>query len=197
MNARPLIDRFLLLTIASLVFGLTGCKSIRTSSFHDPKTDGSNMSTFDWNKKLKNWHGATSDDRQARVFLLEAIQRDLTSRGYTKIDSPTPSFLVSCRIRIVEKSDVVDSEPYDDKVGQVGARFRADSGWHWMEEPQEEVIRYYEEGTLVVDITTPTGKVMWRGIASTEVKRGIDREERRERLDKAVGQLFKEFPWTR
>jgi len=189
--------RYLLITIAALVISQTGCKSIRTSSFHDPKSDGSNLSTFDWNKKQKNWHGATSDERQVRVYLQEAIQRNLTSRGYTKVDTPNPSFLVSHRIRIVEKSDVVEQEPYDDKVGQVGARFRTDSGWQWMEEPQEEVIRYYEEGTLVVDVTTPAGKVIWRGIASTEVKRALEREARRERLDKAIDQLFREFPWSR
>ena len=66
-----------------------------------------------------------------------------------------------------------------------------------LEEPQEEVIRYYEEGTLVVDVTTPAGKVIWRGIASTEVKRALEREARRERLDKAIDQLFREFPWSR
>jgi hypothetical protein len=55
-------------------------------------------------------------------------------------------------------------------------------------------LKIYEQGSLVLDVMTPTSKPMWRGVARAEVHRDRPDAERSKRIREAVFDLVEKFP---
>ena len=52
----------------------------------------------------------------------------------------------------------------------------------------------YPTGTLIIDLTTPDGQIVWRGAAQRKLDLDSSDAERRKILERAIADLFKNFP---
>jgi len=52
----------------------------------------------------------------------------------------------------------------------------------------------YPTGTLIIDLTTPDGQIVWRGAAQRKLDLDSSDAERRKVLERAITDLFKDFP---
>lgn len=128
-------------------------------------------------------------DSIARI-LHEAIERELTARGFPRTDADSAQFLVHFHVAQRTVSDTLP--PRDDPPSGV----RATGQWGTYGSPEdiaERTVRW-TEGTLIIDAVIPsTGVVAWRGLIAGEVPA---RAERRAApaLGAAVERLLRRFP---
>jgi hypothetical protein len=52
----------------------------------------------------------------------------------------------------------------------------------------------YPTGTLIIDLTTPDGQIVWRGAAQRKLDLDSSDTDRRKVLERAITDLFKNFP---
>ena len=52
----------------------------------------------------------------------------------------------------------------------------------------------YPTGTLIIDLTTPDGQIVWRGAAQRKLDLDSSDADRRKVLERAITDLFKNFP---
>jgi Domain of unknown function (DUF4136) len=52
----------------------------------------------------------------------------------------------------------------------------------------------YPTGTLIIDLTVPDGQIVWRGAAQRKLDLDSSDAERRKVLERAIADLFKNFP---
>jgi hypothetical protein len=52
----------------------------------------------------------------------------------------------------------------------------------------------YPVGTIIMDITVPGRDIVWRGAARREVNFESSDQKRREVIERAIRDLFKDFP---
>ena len=56
-------------------------------------------------------------------------------------------------------------------------------------------LRFFEQGTLVVDMSyVPAKATVWRGVAEAEIDRGKSPQERAKRIQDAATEMLKKFP---
>jgi len=55
-------------------------------------------------------------------------------------------------------------------------------------------LKMYVQGSIVLDVMSPTGRPMWRGIAQAEAHRDRPQAEREKNVREAINDLIKRFP---
>ena len=107
--------------------------------------------------------------------ILNAIDRQLASKGWTKTDSaPTAIITFHAGVEVQQMWNGWGSGPRWSGFGTITA----------------EQIR---TGQLLVDINdATTGRLIWRGFASDTISDNIEKNEKR--LNEAVAKMFKQFP---
>lgn len=166
---------------ATLLLAFAGCSGISVTSDYDPKADFSKLRTYTW------FSAPTTPDRldtltQQRI--LRAVDVELATRGYQKLDSGTPDFQVNAMASVTQRIEAV---PTTASVGY---------GWGYghMGYTTTE-LRTYDEGTLVLDIISPaTKQLIWRGTARGAVEGDRTPEEREARIADAVARILAAFP---
>jgi hypothetical protein len=168
----------------------SGCASIRVTHDYDPDANFADLETWQWSEKPR---ALTGDVRIDDNSLLEgrvhsAVEDVLAKKGYTKIESGKPDFLVVYHAAITEKLDVQVVNDY----------YGYDPAWGWGYQPAgwgtRTYVNQYEEGSLILDIVRPDNHLIWRSTAAAEV--GDDRtpEEREERVRASITEMLSRFP---
>jgi hypothetical protein len=182
---------------ALLVLGLASCSTLKTSTNYDPNSvqQLGAYHTYSW---LPLKEGADphvyNPIIQARVQ--QAVDRNLTSRGYQKVEEGQPSdFKVGWHGAIDEKVDVdyVNTaygygwDPwYDPFYGPV-AYGGAGAG--------HPVVREYREGTLILDVVDAgSNKLVWRGTAESELSEKMDANKSQKLINQAADEMLEKFP---
>lgn len=155
---------------------------LRAGSDFDSGLDLSLYDTFDW---------AEPDDRPIGDARLEnnpfftdrlhaAITRELAGRGI-RHSTEAPRLLVHHHALVRDRVHVVEAD--------------RDAGYMNPEAAGTQVIQY-EEGTFLVDLAdAETRQILWRGWAVADVEGALGNPQRmQELLDKAVAEMFKEYP---
>lgn len=175
----------LLALFALTLLPLTGCASsptIRTD--YDTTISFDGWKTWAWAQQNTNVGvGAVSaslyDSRIRR-----SVASALAARGFVEGPAEDADFLVTYTVRITSESDVV---VWDDPH----SRYRWRGAWR----PRDVSVHRYEVGSLILDVVQRrSGNIAWRGWAEAEVQRKISPEERDQRIDKAVHDIFARFP---
>jgi hypothetical protein len=138
--------------------------------------------TFDWGKKvdieagLNPFHYNELNDKRIK----DAVRQQLEARGYV-LASDKPDLLFHYHIMIQDESLIVADPPL----------YSFGPGWS----AETSRVYTYKEGTLILDLMdTKTNNLIWRGWASTEVKKLKTPREREELVNKVVSKIFTKFP---
>lgn len=131
------------------------------------------------------------DDSIARA-ISDAIEQELTSRGFPRVRAESAQFLLHFHVAQRVVTDTVP--PPDDRVGPDGVR--TPGRWGGYGNPEDVMSRTFtwEEGMLIVDAVVPrTGIVAWRGMIAGEVSERA-RSAPAPAVREAVTRLLRGFP---
>jgi hypothetical protein len=175
---------FAMLSLAFLAVAAAGCSGIRYNNDFDPQVDFSRFSTFAWVEDIHSDAAQSRgldplDERRVKA----ALEEQLESRGYRKVTSGQPDFLLNFHTTSQEKIDV---STYYTGWGYYG----------WYGGTQTSV-RQWTEGTLIIDfIDTAEKDLAWRGWATGAVD-SFDRmsaEQKTVEVNKIVAGILEQFP---
>ena len=124
------------------------------------------------------------DDR-----IVAAIDTQMAEKGFTKVES-NPDVFVIYHIAFDKQKDISTfSSGYGGGYGRYGY------GWGGGMGSTSTQVRDILIGTLVVDFAdAKQSKMVWRGMATKEVKTQADPEKRDKSINKAVEKIFKKYP---
>jgi hypothetical protein len=169
------------LTALLLLVTSAGCSGLRITTDFDPAVNLTALRTYDWRPGPQQ--GPTDpriDNSLLDMRVRSAVDRTLAARGFRKITSGTPDFLVGYHVVLQQKTD----------FHTVGGYY----GYRWGGPPATYAYNY-EEGTLLLDIIAPeTMKLLWRGNATSIVRPDATPEAREKRINEAVEKILAEFP---
>ncbi len=140
------------------------------ASDYAPHTDFTPYKTYSWQK-------ISAPDDTWENSIKSTIDAQLAKKGWTKVDSGGDAALCA----ITSSGEAAMMEHFYGGMGP---------GWHWRgwSEPVS-----YNQGTLIVDIfDAKTQALIWRGFISESVSK--KEPQQINKLDGAVGKLFKDFP---
>jgi hypothetical protein len=170
------------LVITALLFGVTGCSSISTTSDYNPSVNFVSYSTF------SIYDGVIKDSELENVPLakkrvLEAIKNEMLKKGLTISDSSNASLIIFAHGGTSEKMNVTD---YGYGYG----------GW-WGPNPYGRNIdvSYYTQGSLVIDfVDNVKDELVWRGIGTAALQDKGTPEERQAFIEEAVAKILDQYP---
>lgn len=181
------------LCLAALVASTTLAR-VKVQTDFDPNADFTNLKVFAWPAdgpgQMKM--ALTKDDdpevlrKRFEPVIIAAVEEALIKKGFAKAAAgQAPDFLVAYFGLVSTNMDA-----------QVIGQFIPGT-MEWGIPPFEgrtQSLKIYEQGSLVLDVRTPQGNPMWRGIARAEMHRERSDAERNKNVRAAVFDLVKEFP---
>ncbi len=167
---------------------MAGCSSLQVQSDFDPVADFSSIHTYAW-KKVDVRGDALADNPLLYKRIVTIADEYLRGRGYRKTIPKSADILIVLRGGTKEKMRLTD----------IGGRGRYSSGpWYHPRQnypTRPDIIRYYTEGTLVIDIVDPhKNELIWRGTGTGIIHRYSDREEEKKVIEQYVRAILDQFP---
>jgi hypothetical protein len=170
---------------AAVTVSLAGCSGMSIRSDYNPQADFSRYSTYAWLPAPQ-----TGDPRVDNAILegriKTAVDQTLAERGYGQVAADQATFWVGYHLSIEGQMDVTSVNSY------YGYGW---GPWYYGPSYQDTQVRYYDQGTLLIDIVDAQVKeLVWRGTAEAEVQREMNPEKRQQRVNEAVGKILDRFP---
>ncbi len=168
-----------------LAFALAGCSSVQVNQDWDPGADFGRLKTWAWQSSTPALTGNPRlDDPLLHARIQAAIEKSLSEKGYRKVTSGKPDFLVTYHVALQQKLDAhtiyTGYGPYRGWAAVGGAR---------------TVVDTYDVGTLLIDfISLETNDVIWRGSAQSRIHELNTPEERQKRIQDVVDRVLNQFP---
>ncbi len=164
------------------VVAAAGCSSTQVRTDFDPYSEFRQLRSYMWVERTfgsPSHPGVDSPLVERRVH--NAVDGELVSRGYQKLTSGTPDFLIAYHVVASDRIEVQSDN----------------SGYGYYGYPYGNSVYTYEylKGTLILDIIDARdNKLIWRGWAS----KALDDDPKPEHVDmyvkKAVRKILKQFP---
>jgi len=194
---KKIMKRFFVCILAAMLVGCaTGFEAMYD---HDSSQDFSAYKTYGWISVNPMKIGPSSQigNPLLEPRIMEAIEQNLNSKGYTKVAEPeSADFVLS--FTIGSRNEIkVDS--YPSMTGSVGVGYgypRHWGGWGgaYYGYGTETSVRQYTKGMLAVDIfDVAERRPVWHGVAEKTINES-DREDVEGTIKAAVGALFSAFP---
>ena len=185
-----------------IIMPLAGCSTIKVSIDYDSSEDFSRFTSFDWITKVQEPTGNRRVDNpllDARIRA--AVESQLAANGYKRVTDGSADFLVGYHAAIyrILSVEVMNSHfGYASGWGWEDSRYGVGWGyiraWDTRPAPQTST-RYYDEGSLILDVVTPHKKrLIWRGAAKAEVDEADSPKKKRKRINEAVRRMLERFP---
>jgi len=170
--------KLLKLSVIALVWSINGC-SFNPSVHYDSKPnfnmDGLH-NFFILQKQKQDGVYLTLDQNRA----INAIDKILINKGYKSSTKEKADFIVSLQL-VKEKK--YRSENYYEPFGYYP---------FWYGFGNNNYVREYEVGTLIIDIINPNSKeVIWRGSTGSRIKKNLSPSERKARIQLAAQNILK------
>ena len=164
--------------VALLVFA--ACSSIDVSYDYDKEANFTSYKTYGYTPEaLALGIGDLNRDR-----LLKAIDAEMTSRGFTKSDSPDA--LVDLIVKAQERTQATATN-----TGGYYGRY----GWGGGMSTTTINYDQYVDGTLFVNfIDKSTEKMVWQGRATKTLDESASPEKKETNIKNAVKMIFAKFP---
>jgi hypothetical protein len=177
--------------IVPLVLGLliTACSSVNLRYDYDVRANFASYKTFDWYaaSRMAKDKGVKVDNPLMDRRVANAVEKELTTRGYTRDTTSDPDFLVTYYPIYQEKKYRTATQ-----VGWGSWGFRPFGFGMGTTVSQEQ---RYREGTIVLEITDfKTNQMVWQAAAEgvlTDLKNPEDADEV---VNNAVKQMLDHFP---
>jgi hypothetical protein len=178
--------------IVLLTAVMAGCSTLSVQTDFDPTVNFAQLKTYDWQPAPP----PTGDQRIDGNTLLQeriraAVDQNLQAKGYTKASNGKPDFLVGYFVNVQTKTDVSTVNTY---YGYGPGWGGYGYGYGGAVVPSTQVYQY-DQGTLILDISSPAGKkLLWRGSATDVVDPSQSADVRQYQLNQAVTQMLQNFP---
>lgn len=158
----------------------TGCSSLRISVDYDPSFDFNAPQSFAIAHYNKEGEDTLFNDR-----VINALQKDLQSKDYTKRAKEEADLIVTFHTNIENKINI------DTDYQMIGY-----TGYAYGGSMVATTRTYnYKKGTLILDILNPKNeKIVWRGMATDILKEHKTPQERMAYINKVVKEVMKNFP---
>jgi hypothetical protein len=159
----------------------------------DPKFDFSRLKTWEWSPdgagNVKVWVTAQSKSepvkRQYGPVIMKAVEDELSARGFTRASGTKPDFNMTYYVLVTLGSASQEMGEFLPAVTQWGLPpFTA----------QTTALRVYPMGTLVLDLATEPGGVVWRGVTQAEIDMDRTEPERAKRITSKVHDVIAKVP---
>jgi hypothetical protein len=180
------------LLCAALVALLASCSGIEVNSDWDPAADWSGMRTWAWISPQpaqviappgQEGNAARFESPLAQERIQAAIEDELRTRGYRKIESGTPDFYVGYEVALDREIDA-------DTVYR-GYGIAPYSAWGG----DEVYIRQYDVGTLLINVVRAQPRALvWRGWGQSRLQELKTPAEREARVRDVVSRVLDRFP---
>jgi hypothetical protein len=163
-------------------FILTGCASMKVTSYTEPGIDFTQYRTYNWEPVAPL---STGDPRlDNNPFFQERVQVDvekqLATRGFEKTTSAMPDLLIRYHASVRQRLEV-------------NSTGRDTNGYCLSDDCRPYV---YDKGALVLDLVDArTDRLIWRGWAEGSVEGTIDNQEWMEqKIDEVVARILERLP---
>jgi len=171
--------KYLLICLTLLV----SCSSIKTSFDYDKHADFTRYKTYSYARGARTLPVA----KENNVIVLKAIDRELTSRGFTKVDSAA-DVVIDLLVRTQGKLTPKDPGT---PVWQYGYGYGFGPGFSSTDIDVNE----FTEGTLFIIMANPKDDhMLWQGRGTKGLKANATAERMEENINKAVTAIFENFP---
>jgi hypothetical protein len=175
-----------ILFIAVTLFLITtACSSVSVTSDYDLYSDFSKYKIFYiYTRELKGSKLETVPLVKKRV--LDAIDRELLKKGFTKQDSTKADMTVFAQANTAEKMNV---SSYGYSYGY---------GWGPYPYGRNIDISYYTQGSLIIDfVDNKKNELIWRGIGTAVLQDRGTPEEKEQFINEAVTKILDQYPPTK
>lgn len=181
------VSRYLMIVLIAMI--VAGCSTLSVQTDFDPTANFSSLKTYDWQPAPPPTGDARIDSNTLLAERIRAaVDQTLQAKGYTKASNGKPDFLVGYFVNVQTKTSVSTINSYYGYAPGWGY------GYGGVAVPSTQVYQY-DQGTLVLDISSPEGKkLMWRGAATDVVDSSQSADVRQYQLKQAVTQLLQNFP---
>jgi len=181
--------------LAFIGAGATGCQSMHVQSAYDHKFAFATLHTFCWATPpayLYNDPRLKMD--QLEPLVREEVQQQLNSRGFVSTDCATADFQVSFRAALRDR--IVEGRNPDEGGGGVAIyEYNSETGGQWWTSSSDTTVNLEREGSLILLILEPkTGRVLWNGSVSANLRSQATTTQRKQRLEKVVRLILEKFP---
>lgn len=185
------INRFLLLI--GFVY-LSGCQSPQAAVDFDANADFSSLRTYMWQDGDPLDVGETDLDAALIDRLIRtSVDANLKDKGYELLSDGPVDFWVVYDASVHKEMQVrhnMNTVSYGRGIGQ--------SHWNMpsnLRSVSETDVIVYDEGTVILYMIDPDTTIpLWRSVYQAMVHRSLTTEQRRERIDKAIGLMLDSFP---
>jgi hypothetical protein len=164
-----------------LLFVFASCSSVRVYSDFDKKVDFTPYKTYAFHK---NGIDKVEISQLDKKRILNAIDRELSTKGMTK--SENPDLLVNIFTKERERVD----------VNQFNSGWGYGWGWGWspfMWGGQNTIASTSTEGTLFIDLIDAKKKeLIWQGEGVGNLTQ--NRRDKEERINEFVAKILEQFP---
>ncbi len=133
-----------------------------------------------------------TDNPEARRLIEQAVDRELTAKGFRRTTPDSAEFLVHYHLGILTRVDTLRGD-----VDDCGTPPCPPYVWGYWGRPERVPGRpvRYDEGSLMLDVMhRRSGRVAWRGLAEGDATPSATPAARQKRIDKAIARLLREFP---
>ncbi|NTU57746.1 MAG: DUF4136 domain-containing protein [Chlorobiaceae bacterium] len=188
--------RILLLSLFTLV--LSGCSTLSVTSDYDSSVDFSAYHSYRWSEAPDSTDRRNLLSSNPLIYrrVKRSVDRSLAARGYLLKENGHADFAISARARVMERLRIDPLPPLYGRPELSRGRY----GWYstpWWGSgyAYPPAASFYEEGTLLLDITdTASNELAWRGVVRGVVHEYLSIEKMQTDIDEAVKKLLDEFP---
>lgn len=159
---------------------LAGCSQVAVKTAHDSTVDFASYKTFNWDPAMESDKANSEEVKSLLASMVKnRVEKEMASKGMKK-NASSPDILVGWKGHSEEVSELnIEADPMHYGYG----RMRHQTGTISMDS--------YKVGTLEVFMIDPKMKqVIWSGTADSIIGSGSPSEK----LDEAIGGMFKDYP---
>jgi hypothetical protein len=170
-----------------LVTVMAGCSSLKTSYDYDKQTNFSNYKTYAYTEEAMK----LPIQELNRTRLMNAIDTEMTSRGFTKSDAP--DVLIDLHVKAEQKRDATATTTGPGMYGYGGGAYRYGYGGGFT--TTQINVNEYVEGTLFINmIDKSTEKLVWQGRGTKVLDEDASPEKREKNINTGVTAIFAHYP---
>ncbi len=166
--------------ILTALWLLTGCSTLRISVDYDPDFELESKKSF-----AVVHHNRVGENTLFNDRLIEALQKELTAKGYSKTSKEKADLLFVFHVNVEEKIDI-DTDyrmagfiGYGYSPGMIATTHT----------------RRYTKGTLIIDALNPKDKkIVWRSIATDTLTQKETPQERIKYVNRVVKEAMAAYP---
>ena len=170
---------------AIAILALVGCSATTVRTDYDQRSSFAQLRTYMWlDQPVTRVRNPSLNSPLLKERIQNAVDGELAKRGYRRLTSGEPDFVVAYYVVADDKVEVTTD---DYGHGYYGYPGRYGGGSIHTQE--------YVEGTLILDIIDPAQqKVIWRGWAIKALDDKPHPKEVEMYVNRAVEKILKQFP---